>query len=115
MFFNDLFWHGFQREALITRHDDPKRTPRLSGVRYRKRQSDERRLLDEQEEYWQAFQLLDQVVSEAGPGPTGLKAARKALDCLSRISQDRFRREDEIEAAKKRLFGWIRTAQKKSG
>ncbi len=42
VFFNDLFWHGFQREALLTRREDPRDIPPFSGSQYEKRRADER-------------------------------------------------------------------------
>ncbi len=106
--FNDLFWRGYQREALVTRGYDYSPIPQLSGGQYRTRQADERRLLDEQEERWQAFLLLDQIVSEAGRSPLGVKAAQKAVDCLSGINEERFGRQDDIAAAQKRLLALLR-------
>jgi len=99
IFFNDTLWHrfqtaGFYMGANIT--DDRELSARL-----------ERRLRDDQEEYWKAYQILNQVVEQAGATPLGKKAAERAILCLRRISTERFGRSEEIKDADLRLSGWL--------
>jgi hypothetical protein len=108
--FNDLLWKGFQREALLSAGWDP-RDDRESGMTADEHDAvvtGDRRLRDEQEERWQAFLRLEQVVSDAGNSPLARTAVRKILDCLPRINTERFGREAEISAAIQRWLAWLR-------
>jgi hypothetical protein len=70
----------------------------------------DRRLRDEQEEYWRAYQILDRLRLDAGPTSLGKRAAQKALDCLVRINTGRFGREKEISSAQGRIVRWLKSA-----
>jgi hypothetical protein len=67
----------------------------------------ERRLRDDQEEYWRAYKILNGVVEKAGPTPLGKRAAARAITCLRRINTDRFGRAREIHDADIRLSSWL--------
>jgi hypothetical protein len=99
IFFNDTLWERFQSAGFALARgasDDVARSEEL-----------ERRLRDDQEEYWRAYQILNRVVEEAGATPLGKKAAAKAIECLRRIHTGRFRREDEIRDSDLRLSAWL--------
>jgi len=67
----------------------------------------ERRLRDDQEEYWRAYQILNHIVEQAGPTPLGKKAAERAVFCLRKIHTERFGRSEEIRRADLRLSNWL--------
>lgn len=98
IFFNDTVWQHFQNGVLGgASGDDPEQTLKQ-----------ERRLRDDQEEYWRAYQILNRVVAEAGPTPLGKQAAEEAIHCLRAIRTDRFGRNEEIRLADLRLSGWLK-------
>ena len=108
-----MLWHGFQTAAFIYRNPDTRQPDwEINASLYpddertRLAQS-ERRLRDEQEEYWRAYQILNSVVREAGPTPLGRKAAARAIVCLRRISTERFGRAQEIHDADVSLSSWL--------
>ena len=97
--FNDTLWHGFQNGVLsgaASQSDDPDRDAQLV-----------RRLRDDQEEYWRAYQILNRVVAQAGPTPLGKQAAARAIYCLRKIREDRFGRVQDISRADLRLSSWL--------
>jgi hypothetical protein len=97
IFFNDTLWQGFQDGVVRgASADDAGRSAQL-----------ERRLRDDQEEYWRAYQILNRVVSQAGPTPLGKKAASLAISCLRKIRTERFGRAEEISRADLRLSSWL--------
>ena len=99
IFFNDTLWHRFQTAGFYmsaNATDDSDLSARL-----------ERRLRDDQEEYWKAYQILNQVVEQAGATPLGRKAAERAILCLRRIQTARFGRSEEIKDADLRLSAWL--------
>jgi hypothetical protein len=102
IYFNDQLWRGLQRYALISSSDS-----RLSGEEREAMMAGERKLKDDQEERWQAYLILRQVVQDSGKTETGRRAARLAIQCLVAIS-DRFGREEEIRAAEGELTKWLR-------
>jgi hypothetical protein len=104
VFFNDRLWSGYQRSAFTSRDDYPFPKP-PAGQLTRVRQL-ERKLQDEQEEYWRAYQILNGIVLKAGPTPLGKQAARRAVVALRRINA-RFGRIQEIQAADRRLSSWL--------
>jgi hypothetical protein len=115
IFFNDMLWDGFQTAGFVYGNPDT-REPDYAATRTVAALSDdermrfsqlERRLRDDQEEYWRAYQILNRIVQEAGATPLGRKAAARALFCLRRISTERFGRSQEIRAADIRLSGWL--------
>jgi len=99
IFFNDTLWHGFQSwgfQGAASRTNDAERSAQL-----------ERRLRDDQEEYWRAYQILNHIVEQAGPTPLGKKAAERAVFCLRKIHTERFGRSEEIRRADLRLSNWL--------
>jgi hypothetical protein len=115
IFFNDTLWSGFQRFAFINPSPDApegsvivqNRTGLTKEEAARFDQLD-RRLRDEQEEYWRAYQILNAIVDRAGPTPLGKKAAQRALISLRGIRTDRFGRSEEIKSADARLTQWLK-------
>ena len=108
VFFNDWLWRHYQRYTLT---GGPFDAADLSSEAGRAAMLEaERRLRDAQEERWRAYLMLDELVREAGRSELGRRAARKALSCLDRINTERFGREEEIEAARARLAGWLQAA-----
>jgi hypothetical protein len=99
IFFNDTLWQGFQNGVLsgaVSLSDDSEGGAQL-----------ERRLRDDQEEYWRAYQILNRVVAQAGPTPLGKQAAERAIYCLRKIREDRFGRAQDISRADLRLSSWL--------
>jgi len=109
VFFNDLLWFGFQRYAYLSSPSNRDGKPALLGDEAsRALLENERRFKDAQEERWQAYLVLDQVVEGAGHSRLGVRAAWKAIECLNRIATGRFGRESEVNAARIRLTRWLR-------
>jgi hypothetical protein len=104
VFFNDLLWYGLQRFAYL----QPSGSPLLDEKEASALFAGERRFKDAQEERWQAYRILDDVVERAGHSSLGHRAARKAIESLERIRTDRFGRETDVDAAKVRLIRWLR-------
>ena len=102
LFFNDRLWQGIQRYGLYADSDD-----RLSGAQHQAAVDGERKLRDDQEEYWQAYLILRDLVHDSGKTALGRQAAQLAVRCLRRINQDRFGRQDEIRAADSELSKWL--------
>jgi hypothetical protein len=115
IFFNDMVWRGFQTAAFVYRDPDTREADyftalnaaTVSTTERARLAASERRLRDEQEEYWRAYKILNEVVTRAGPTPLGKRAAARALSCLRRISVERFGRAKEIRAADIRLTNWL--------
>lgn len=108
VFFNDTLWSGYQSYAFLSRDpDDPGSIVGAAGTETQgelnRIKQLERQLRDDQEEYWKAYQILNQVVEQSGSTELRRKAATRALLCLRRIRTDRFGRKDEIRAADLRL------------
>ncbi|MBL8215114.1 MAG: hypothetical protein JNK87_30625 [Bryobacterales bacterium] len=103
LFFNDRLWHMMQRYAMVAGQDE-----RLTLQERQRLMAAERELLDSQEEYWQAYQILEQVRATAEDPELRSKAARLAIRCLRRINSERFGREGEIASADIRLSGWLK-------
>lgn len=103
IYFNDQLWSGLQRYALTAETDDRlTKQERAAGI------ARERRLKDDQEEYWRAYLILRDVVHDEGKTALARQSAQLALTCLRRINTDRFGREDEIRAADIDLSKWLR-------
>jgi hypothetical protein len=109
IYFNDRLWYGMQRHALFASRDG-----RLTRSEREALIIAARKLKDDQEERWGAYQMLREVVREAGRTDLGRRSAALAIDCLRRIS-DRFEREDEIRYADIELSGWLAGVRKLGG
>ncbi len=103
IYFNPTLWGGFQNEALPAGKDT-----RLTRAERDRLLAAERRLRDQQEEHWRAYQLAQDVVKAEGRTELGRRAARLAIRCLRRINTDRFGRAKEIAAADVALTRWLR-------
>jgi hypothetical protein len=102
IYYNDTLWRGFQRYAFeASGRGDTTREERDSLV------ASERRLKDQQEEYWRAHLILRDVVRETGGSALGKRAAALELGCLRRINTNRFGRSDEIRAADLEISRWL--------
>jgi hypothetical protein len=104
IFFNDRLWSGYQRFAFTSRDDYS--FPKPPADQLPRVRQFERKLQDEQEEYWRAYQILNGIVLKAGPTPLGKQAARRAVVALRRINT-RFGRTPQIQAADRRLSSWL--------
>jgi hypothetical protein len=105
IFFNDMLWYGFQTWTFTGRYG-----VESQGVTAEERVKfleDERRVKDDQEERWRAYQYLTKVIEQSGYSDLGKKAAIKAIRCLDLINIDRFGREDEINQARAKLLNWL--------
>jgi tetratricopeptide (TPR) repeat protein len=101
IYFNDRLWNMFQTYAIVGEDE--------AGFTKDERERQlalERKLRDDQEERWHAWQLFRQVVQEAGPTPLGKQAAQRAIVNLRRISQ-RFGREADIRAGDIEMSRWL--------
>jgi len=101
IYFNDTLWSGMQNYLLFGAKElgftKAERTAQAAL---------ERRLRDEQEEYWRAYRILRTVVQDAGKTEMGRRAARLAIRCVRRISP-RFGRRNEIVKADLELSRWL--------
>jgi hypothetical protein len=109
VFFNDRLWWGFQRAAFTTLENHA--FPKPPAERLPQVQELERKLQDDQEEYWRAYKILNGIVSRAGPTPLGKQSARRAIVCLRKINTGRFGRLEEIQAADRRLSSWLERSE----
>ena len=101
IYFNDRLWDGYQTYAIVGEAE--------AGFTKAERERQlalERKLRDDQEERWHAWQLFRQVVQEAGPTPLGKQAAQRAIVNLRRISQ-RFGREADIRDGDIEMSRWL--------
>ena len=104
--FNDSLWDGMQRYALFSAKDF-----RLTGKERTSLMSAERDLKDSQEERWQAYLILRDVVRDAGASELGRSAAELAIRCVRGIGTERFGREEEIRRADIELTAWLRASR----
>jgi hypothetical protein len=102
IYFNDAVWHGYQRYAMQASTDS-----RLTRAEREAMIAAERKLKDEQEERWRAYQLFREIVRDAGKTELGRRAAVRAMQCLAAIS-DRFGRQTEIRTDEKELAMWLK-------
>jgi hypothetical protein len=115
VFFNDMFWSGLQTWSFLGKkfygaEGFPSPTD-AQGLTREERESSlaqERRIKDEQEERWRAYEILINVAQKAGRSELGIRATAKALRCLRLINTGRFGREEEIDSAVKRLESSIK-------
>ena len=101
IYFNDRLWSMLQTYAIVGDQDAS-----FTKAERERQLAMERKLRDDQEERWHAWQLFRQVVQEAGPTPLGKKAAQRAVVNLRRISQ-RFGREADIRAGDIEMSKWL--------
>jgi hypothetical protein len=101
LYFNDKIWSGWQRGALSAEREN--------GFTQSERTAQivlERKLKDDQEEYWRAYLILRGVVQDAEKTDQGRKAAKLAVRCVRRISE-RFGRRNELVKADLELSRWL--------
>jgi hypothetical protein len=67
----------------------------------------ERKLKDEQEEYWRAYKILNGVVSKAGPTPWASRRLVARLCACEESTQIVSAALEEIHAADRRLSSWL--------
>jgi hypothetical protein len=103
IYFNDSLWGGLQNYVLRGSEDE-----RLTGAEREQQIAVERKLRDDQEEYWRAYQILRDIVRDSGDNELGREAAQLAIRCLRRISE-RFGRVDELHDADRELSRWLRS------
>lgn len=102
IYFNDSLWFGLQRYALTATEDT-----RFTKTEREQQITLERKLKDDQEEYWRAYLILREIMKEEGHSDLGRKSAKLALLCLRSISVERFGRRQEIAAADVELSNWL--------
>ena len=102
IYYNDTLWGGFQRYAFEASGRGGTTREERDSLAAR-----ERRLQDEQEEYWRANLILRDVVHEAGRNAIGKRAAALEVECLRSINTDRFGRSDEIRATDLEISRWL--------
>jgi hypothetical protein len=102
IYFNDRLWNGLQTYALVAQEDVSLTKPEREQLL-----TTERKLRDDQEEYWRAYQILHELVRTEGHTPLGRQSAALAIRCLRKIS-GRFGREKEIAAADIELSKWLK-------
>ncbi len=102
VYFNNERWWGHQRYALKAEKD-----ARLAATERKVQVDRERQLRDNQEEYWRAYQILREVMQEAGQTELGRSAAKLAIRDLRRIRTDRFGRDKEIAQADREVTLWL--------
>jgi hypothetical protein len=106
LYFNDMLWGGYQSYVFQADSDS-----RLTAAERETLLAAERKLKDDQEERWRAYQLLREVTRDAGAkSELGRRSANLALQCLRRIS-DRFGRAADIRKADLELSQWLRNPQ----
>jgi hypothetical protein len=116
VFFNDRLWNFFQTQSFFDDtfsdgYGDPSEELHNAGLIRQERDrifQQQRRLQDEQEEYWQAYKIFDGIVKAVGPTSLGRQAAIEAIRCLDHISS-RFGREREIKSETSRLVKWLKS------
>lgn len=105
LYFNDLLWWGFQRDAFLDRGNDlpwyrnPRSQPGLTRRERERALANDRALRDGQEERWKAFHVFEEVARKSGDSELGRKAAHNIVNCLSLINTGRFGRREEIRTA----------------
>jgi hypothetical protein len=105
LYFNDRLWFGLQT-YMLGKYDGLTRAERDALI------TKERKLRDDQEERWRAYQLLEEVVRDAPDLELRRRAATLAIATLRRINTQRFGRADEIHAADIRLSIWLKRNRK---
>ncbi len=101
VYFNDSLWSGWQNYMLSGAEELG--FTNAEGIA---QVGLERRLRDDQEEYWRAYPILRTIVYDAGKTEMGRRAARLAIQCVRRISP-RFGRRNEIVKADLELSRWL--------
>jgi hypothetical protein len=94
----DAPWGGVQNYALFASEDS-----RLMHEEREKLSNLERKLKDDQEEYWRAYLILHDVAAEEGKTELGRRAARLGMQCVRSISV-RFGRSDDLLRADRELY-----------
>ena len=102
IYFNDRIW-GMQSHVFVAQTD-----VRVTRAERETLIVNERKLKDEQEERWQAFLILKDIVRDSGDKEIQRKAARLAIQCVRKISS-RFGRLEELRAADIELSKWLRS------
>jgi hypothetical protein len=93
IYFNDAIWGGFQRYALQGSEDS-----RLTRAERQYFIAQERKLQDDQEEFWRAYLIVRDIVRNSNGSAEARKAAVLGLRCLRGINE-RFGRREEIRKA----------------
>jgi len=97
VYFNDALWGHLQNYALFASEDS-----RLTHEEREKLSALERKLKDEQEEYWRAYLILHDVAAGEGKTELGRRAATLGMQCVRSISE-RFGRADDLRRADREL------------
>jgi hypothetical protein len=101
IYFNDTLWFGEQRIALTAERENG-----FTGAERQAQIALERKLQDDQEERWRAYQILREIVQDSGKTDIGFKAGRLAINCVRKISP-RFGRHNELVRADLELSRWL--------
>lgn len=109
IYYNDALWGGLQSYVFQASIDS-----RLTAAERQAQIATERKLKDDQEERWRAYQILREVVRDAGPTALGRAAAMLAIHSLDAIS-DRFGRPDDIRKADADLVKFLRSTRLERG
>jgi hypothetical protein len=102
LYFNDTLWGGWQTRSLSGENE--------MGFTRAERQAQialERKLRDDQEEYWRAYIISRGIVQDAGKSELGRKAAMLAIRCVRKINP-RFGRRSDLVTADLELSRWLR-------
>ena len=102
IYFNDALWNGYQSYVFKGAKDS-----RLTRAERETLIAQERKLKDDQEEYWRAYLILRRVAQEAGKTELGRKASALGVHCLMKINE-RFGREKEIRTDARELAKLVR-------
>jgi tetratricopeptide (TPR) repeat protein len=102
LYFNDTLWGGWQGRALTGAGEVG-----FTQVERQTQTALERRLRDDQEEYWRAYLILRGIVQDAGKSDLGRKATKLAIRCVRKINP-RFGRHNDIVKADLELSRWLR-------
>ena len=103
VYWNDRIWGGLQRYAM-TAETEVRATPSEREILIR----NQRKLKDEQEERWQAYLILRTIIRETDDKELKRRATRLAIQCTRHLYNDRFGRQDELQAADIELSKWLR-------
>jgi hypothetical protein len=101
LYFNDTLYGGWQGRVLWGES--------ATGFTQAERQAQialERKLQDDQEEYWHAYLILRGIVQDSGKTELGRKAAKLAVRCVRKI-HPRFGRHKELVKADLELSRWL--------
>ena len=103
VYWNDRIWGGVQRYAMVAETETrATRDERETLIR------NQRKLKDEQEERWQAYLILRTIIRETDDKELKRRATRLAIQCTRHLYNDRFGRQDELQAADIELSKWLR-------